>query len=250
MPILIVTQSLLLPLVFSAIILYFSSSKRRTQAFLVLFSWASIYFWTKGALNLIPGEALDWIWVLIAVNAIFILSAPQQLLPLLCSLLFGVFLFIFSWPILSYQNELTVWFELVFFETVVAIVFYKIKSKPYGLPAIHFATSALALAIVSILSGSLLIGQLALSLVALTGIFSFYEIIQTPTKHSLYKSTQLMLLSLYFSLVIIGRLYVEIPMGSTVLLVLAPLSSLLSNINKNYLIQIAFSSLAILWALL
>jgi hypothetical protein len=117
-------------------------------------------------------------------------------------------------------------------------------------PTLVWAICAGGLALVTSLGGSVLVGQLAGALASVLAVFAIYEGYRGGTEPSVTSSVLMPLLQIYFSLLLIARVFAEIPLVSAMLLMMAPLVGLLLSGRFAFLAAITNVFLAWAWLLM
>ncbi len=230
MQIQLLLQTIILPLLLSFVVY---KTTRQNTAWLtagLFFAWLSACFWILQLPAWPPAEAVDWLWLaglafvtiqLIPddVNAHYVKAG--QLGAFILALL------LISLPLLQYALTAELIVELLLILLAAGILVITPPSSPA--PAFVISMSATALAICAALSGTLLVAQLSGALAAAVGMFAIAELTKRLASSHLQTSALLPLALLYLLLLTIVRLYADLPTGSALLLLFAPLSLRLKN---------------------
>ena len=100
------------------------------------------------------------------------------------------------------------------------------------------------------LDGSLLVGQLAIALASVTGAFALIELYKRLSTSAVGLAQLVPLVQVYLALLLIARVYAEIPLASSTLLLAAPLLGLLPRSRFAVLGSVASVAGALAWVLL
>jgi len=224
----LIVPSLLLPLLLSAVL--FGLSRRYPSLLwgLVLI-WLPSYFWLVGWPKLIPEEANDWLWLLVifSMGLTIAFMKLKRISALMQTGLLGLVLIVLAWPVLRYQLALGIVEELTAALFAGVIIFSGTVANRAATPALTLSISSGGLALVTALGGSLLIGQLAGALASVVIVFAVFELYRCLTAQSIPLIALTPVIQLYLALLVIARVYAEIPFLSAVLLLAAPMFGLL-----------------------
>jgi len=221
--------------------------------------WLPSYIWINGIPPSAFGEAKDWLWLLLGLSILLnVFFKPRfVILMLLQTLLLILLLIIIAWPVLQYQFSKMLIIEISTVSTAAAVIFYFIgkintpTSRSLRSPILSLAISSGGLALVVTLTGSLLIGQLAGVIASI--LFSMFILIALTAKSSnlaINSNNLIPIIQLYFTILVIARIYVELPLGITFLLLLAPLLGLIPKLRYSYVYSAIAVALAISWLML
>ncbi len=224
----LVLPSLLLPLSLSTV-LFALSRRYPLLRWGLAFVWLPSCFWLVDWPKPMPEEANDWLWLLVifsmGLNIGFMkrerISAQVQ------TGLLGLMLMVLAWPVLRYQLGLGVATELAAVFFAGAALFFGAAANRAVTPALTLALSGGGLALVTALGGSVLMGQLAGALASILMVFAVFELYHRFTKQSVTLIALTPVIQLYLALLLIARVYAEIPLVSAALLLVAPLMGLL-----------------------
>jgi len=224
----LVLPSFLLPLLLSAVLFALSRRYPALRWGLALI-WLPSYFWLVGWPKPMPEEANDWLWLLvifsIGLNIGFM--KRERISAWVQTGLLGLMLIVLAWPVLRYQLGLGVTAELTAVLFAGAALFFGTATNRAVTPALTLAMSGGGLALVTALGGSVLIGQLAGALASILMVFAMFELYHWFTKQSVTLIALTPVIQLYLALLLIARVYAEIPLVSAALLLAAPLIGLL-----------------------
>lgn len=247
----LILPTLVVPLMLS--VAGFTLSHRYpTLRWLLPILWLPSYFWLIGWPTRVPQEANEWLWVLLilslAVQTLW-LARPHLVASIQTGLL-GLALIALAWPVLRYQPELNIVLELLAVLCVGALMFFAAKRHRVATPALTLTISSIGLALVTALGGSVLVGQLVGALASVLGAFALYELYRRLTTPALSLSQLAPLIQIYLALLVIARVYAEIPLVSAFLLLISPLIALLSAHRYAVAGSVASAAAALAWLLL
>lgn len=224
----LILPSLVLPLMLSALWLAIS---RRYHALLwvVPVIWIPSCFWLVGWPKLLPQEANDWLWLLaiLSMGLQIGLSQRPRSAAMMQTGLLGLALIVMTWPVLRHQSGIGITMELVALLLGGSALFTGAKANHAATPSLALAFSSGGLALVTALGGSVLVGQLAGALASVLGAFALYELFKRFSTQGLSLSQLTPIIQIYLALLLVARVYAEIPLGSAALLLTAPLIGLL-----------------------
>jgi len=242
---LIITQSVVLPFGLSGLLLWLGSHKDGHNVIGSALIWLIAYAWIIGMPNVPPEEAVDWLWLLLVASYAIAYIPQRRARWLSRTLVFPTVLIAIAWPILRYQPSSALVGELVTIVVAGGILFNRMQQIRPVAPALALAINTAGLAIASALSGSLLVGQLAGALAAVTGGYAIVEMLNRLHKTRFSVQQMLVLLPVYLGLLVIARLYAELPLTSTALLLVSPISSTLTQWRYNWVISLLLSAGAV-----
>ncbi|NOX76592.1 MAG: hypothetical protein GXP17_08290 [Gammaproteobacteria bacterium] len=192
--------------------------------------WLPAYFWILGGeVPLLPEEASHWLWLLVLSSMLLLLGKPADSRPyfqwpsMAQIILLAVAIVILSRPVLQYELSLALGLELLLMLGVGAVLLVTISVNRAATPALTLAVSSSGLALVTALGGSVLVGQLAGALASVLGVFAVGEIYTRFGGRKLSQRQLVPVLQVYLALLLIARVYAEIPLPSMMLLLAAPL---------------------------
>ncbi|GMQ88707.1 MAG: hypothetical protein BMS9Abin09_0140 [Gammaproteobacteria bacterium] len=219
-------QSIVLPFGLSGLLLWLGPRRDRYKVIGNAAIWLIAYAWIIGLPNLPPEEALDWLWLLLAASytAGYVVQHRAQWLSRTSILL--ATLVVIAWPVLRYQLSGTLVGELVVIVVAGGVLFNRLPQIQPATPALTLVINTAGLAVASALSGSLLVGQLATALAAITGGYATAEIISRLHTTRFSAQQMLVLLPVYLGLLAIARLYAELPLTAAALLLVSPLAGI------------------------
>jgi hypothetical protein len=217
MQIQILMQTLLLPFFVSAV--GYKLLPARFVISGILLAWLASYSWMQGQFPLVPEGPVEQLWIFISLAVIggFFIEKKSYVIFLIA--LYCAGLLLFSWPILAYEIKLAFVLELAGFVIAgVALVYFKTDNTR---PALTSVLNFTCLGFVVAITGSLLIGQISISLAAAMGIYGIFEL-KNKLKIAEIKHDSLRMFGLMFLLLLfIARVYAEIDLYVTMLLVVA-----------------------------
>lgn len=223
-----IVPGVLIPLLLSGM-LWWMSCHYTTVLWGLPLTWLPSYLWIVGWPPFIPAQATDWLWPLLVASIIinFILQSRLILLIAAQTTLLALVLIAIAWPVMQYQFDMLLVLEIILFvATAFIIVSIAIKKQPAA-PALSLAISSGGMGLVIALGGSLLIGQLAGAMASTLGAFALIEVIRRCQQPSVNFINIIPPLQLYLTLLVIARIFAELPLGPTLLLLCTPLIGLL-----------------------
>jgi len=253
----IIIPSIVMPLIISVLALLLIKHYPISN-WIVPLIWIPSYIWISGSPNIPPSEAKDWLWLLLGLSIVinYFLKNRQLLATIMQSLLLTLTLIIIALPVLRYQFDIQLLIEI----TVVLIVSY---SSIYSLisnntsmvfrsrsTAIALAISCAGSGLVIMLAGSLLVGQLVGALAVVLAVFIVIELMFKPQLIILNLQNQIPIIQLYFALLVIARIFVELQLGLSLLLLLAPLIGIVAKHRFAYALSAISVVSAVSWLLL
>ena len=217
----LIMPSLILPLGLSVIWLVLSR-KYPIWRWLVPLIWLPACFWLIGLPDGLPREAMDWLTPILLLSLLLQFSLRQHhnlIGPAQAGLLL-IALVLLSWPVLRHEADTALLLELLAVLLAGGISF--LSSHSSSAPALSLATGGAALALVTALGGSLLVGQLSGALASTLGAFALYELARRLQAPAIVRVQLHPLLQIYLALLVIARIYAGIPLASAALLLIAP----------------------------
>ena len=223
-------STLIVPFALSFILKKLLVKHKQFEVLAVFATWLVSYVWIAGLPSFLPKEAIEWC-VYLGVAAILIsffmkinsrhkstsnLNGPVSFFALS---IIGIILV--TWPVLSRSPDLQLLTELFFFGLIAVVITYRSSySKPVN-PALTLGISNAGLAIVAGLGGSLLIGQLAGALAASLGAYALLELFKKLKTAELRVDTSLLVSLLSLIMLVVARVFAEIPFTSAIFIGLA-----------------------------
>jgi len=209
--------------------------------------WFPSFVWLIGWPSVIPAEANHWLYPLAVFSVLISLYIKTRLnlISVLQTLLLALVLIAISWPVLQYQFNWMLLFELLAVIVAGFVLFNFSVKRQAKTPALIMAVSSGGMGLVVALGGSLLIGQLAGALASILITLAVVELMTKMQNPAAALSSFVPVMQLYFGILIIARIYAEIPLGPSALLLMAPLAGLMS--AKRY--ALGFSAACVIVAL-
>lgn len=242
----ILIPTLLLPGLLS-IALYWPSRRYPAAAWGIALIWLPSLIWLTGWPVLYPAEANNWLWLLAPLS--ILIGIRYQSRPathgLGQSLLLIVILFAITWPVLADTLQTQLLLELLTVLISSRLLVRAIAQPHTASPALATAISAAGAGISIALAGSLLIGQLVIALATVLSAFVIAELLRQPLSVPLAKLIPLQ--QLYLSLLVIARVYAELPLGPSALLLGAILGGTLIRHRLAPVFSLLCVSSALLW---
>jgi len=246
-----ILPSAVLPLFLSAVLWWLSKRYAITLWGLPLI-WLPSYVWLTGWPSIIPSEANDWLWILVIISVLInTVTRPRySLITSLQTMLLALAAVAVAWPVLQYQFNLMLVTELLIVIVAGFILLRVAATGQATSPALSLAISSGGMGLVVALGGSLLIGQLAGALAAVLAAFALHEVLSKFQNSMTSLFNLIPMLQLYFAILVIARIFADIPLGPSVLLLVAPLAGLLPAVRY----ASAFSAVSVIasisWLLL
>jgi len=246
-----ILPSALLPALLSIVVWWANKQKPITIWALPLI-WLPSYVWLIGWPSLIPAEANHWLYMVAIISVLIVLffKSLKTVMPVMQTVLLGLALFAIAWPVLHYNFSWLLLLEMLAV-TIVAYLFFNFSNKSEATsPALTMATSGGGMGLVVALGGSLLIGQLAGALASVLMAFVIVELGSKCQKPAFDLLTIVPLIQLYFLILVIARIFAELPLAPSILLLLAPLVGLIPGKRFASAFSISFVIAALAWLLL
>jgi len=246
----LIVPSFLLPLLLSAVLFGLSRRYPSLRWGLVLI-WLPSCFWLVGWPKPVPEEANDWLWILaiLSMGLTVGFMKRERTSALVQTGLLGLVLIVLAWPVLRYQLSLDVAVELTAVLFAGAVIFFGTVANRAATPALTLSISSGGLALVTALGGSLLIGQLVGALASVLIVFAVFELYRWLTAQSISLIALTPVIQLYLALLVIARVYAEIPLLSAGLLLAAPMMGLLLRGRFTIIGTGVYVSAALAWLL-
>ncbi|VAW81427.1 hypothetical protein MNBD_GAMMA14-1907 [hydrothermal vent metagenome] len=242
---LIIIQSVALPFSLSILLLWLVQGKDIYKLAGSVMIWLAMYAWIIQWPELPPGEAVDWLWLLLVAMAATGYMAHRRTRHFLRTTLFLTVVIAIAWPVLRYQPSIIMISELVVIVTIGGFLFNLAEKTRPVTPALNLAIQASGLAIACALSGSLLVGQLSAALAAVTGGYAIPEMLYWKKETRFSTQQILVFLPLYLALLLIARIYAELPITTTLLLLTGLVSSALIPWRHSWAISLLLNTGAI-----
>lgn len=242
---LLVIQSIALPFGLSGLLLWSGLHKDVHRVIGSALIWLAAYAWIIQWPAFPPGEAVDWLWLLLVASVAAVYSTHCRARWLFRTAAFLTAILAIAWPVLHYQPSVALAGELVIMIVTGSILFSRAEYITPPAPALTLAIQATGLAIASALSGSLLVGQLSAALAAVTGTYAIPEILDRLHKTPFDIQQRLAFLPLYLGLLTIARLYAELPPATTALLLASAVFSALAPWRHGWVISLLLNAGAI-----
>ena len=223
-----VLPSVVLPLLLSALLWWLSRYYSVALWGLPLI-WLPSYIWLTGWPSLLPAEANEWLMLLVILATLinFTLKSKPWTLVAAHTLLLVFALIAIAWPVMKFQLDVVLVIEMLVV-TFAAIVLYRFSVNDRAtMPSLSMAISSGGMGIVIALGGSLLIGQLAGSLASVLAVFAIADVIRKRQQASVGTLNLIPVMQIYLAILVIARIYAEIPPGPSALLLVAPLAGLI-----------------------
>lgn len=219
--------SAVLPFLLSAL-LWWSTRRKPAMLWSLALIWLPSYVWLLGWPPLFPAEANQWLWLLVlaAVTINLMFKSRLALMVAFQTALLALILAAVAWPVLQYQLDMLLMVELV---TVMGVGFLLSNAAIRGrtaMPVLSLAISSGGMGIISALGGSLLMGQLAGALASVLLVFAVAELFG-KLQSSFSPVNLVPVTQLYLVILVIARVFAEIPLGPSLLLLVSPVAILI-----------------------
>jgi len=240
-----------LPALLSGFALWLNQ-KKGVAPWVIALIWLPSCIWLVGMPALIPEEASHWFVPLVIISvliaALLKLQVKQQVL--LQIILLALILVAVAWPVLSYQFSWLLLAELLVVILTAAVLYLFSAKNHQTAPALTMAISSGGMSLVIALGGSLLIGQLAGALASVLIAFVLFELVNRLNKSAVTMIELIPVMQLYFVILVIARVFAELELVPSILLLLAPLAGVI--IRKRYaFVSSAISVvIAVVWLLM
>ena len=246
-----ILPSAVVPILLSALVWWFNQRKSIVLWALPVI-WLPSFVWLIGWPSIIPAEANQWLYPLAIFSVLISISfkLKSNLVTALQTLLLLLILIAITWPVLQYQFSWMLLIELLAVSVAGFILFYLSVDRQAKAPALTIAISSGGMGLVVALGGSLLIGQLAGALASILISFVIVELMTKLQKPTAKLSTFGPLMQLYFGILFIARIFAEIPLGPSALLLIAPLAGVMSSKRYAFSFSMATVIAALIWLLL
>lgn len=245
-----VLPSLILPLILSFGLWWGIQSYPAAQWGLPVI-WLPSYIWLIGLPTSFPGEAIEWLWGLVVVSTLISIVFRSRLL--LCAIfqmaLLVLVLAAVAYPVLRYEPSMLLVVESVVVIACYGIISYLVRARATT-PALSMAISSGGLALGVALGGSVVVGQLAGALASILGVFAFREILHKLQKPAVSSASILTVVQLYLVILVTARFFAEIPLGPSILLLVAPLAGLALKMRYAFVLSLASVISALAWLML
>lgn len=232
MPYILALQAVVLPGVFSLLAQLFCKRYQQfgyLQAPLMIIGWLLAYAWIVSGPNFPPRQASDWLGLaaLFSVLPIAIAALPNKLVKALIFCIVSTGMLIAAWPVLSYDATLKthalIWLEMALYITLLVVIVVRDQhDQQHSHPLFNYALSTATLGIITILSGSLLLGLLAIALAFAHAWPALIDLKNTvfiaPKQAKLPFNT--LAYSMAIFLLMMARTYAEIPIFAALLLII------------------------------
>lgn len=239
MPHILALQAIILPGIFSLLAQLFCRRYQQfghLQAPLMIIGWLIAYAWIVSGPNFPPRQASDWLGLaaLFSVLPIAIATLPKKIVQGLVISIIGAGMLIAAWPVLSFdatiKTHALIWLEMTLYIGLLSLVVFKDKyAQQLSQPLFNYALSTATLGIITILSGSLLLGLLAIALAFAHAWPALMDLKNTvliaPHSSPLHFNALPYAIALF--LLMMARIYAEIPASSALLLIVSSLLTLL-----------------------
>jgi hypothetical protein len=247
----LILPSLLLPMTLS-LFLFVVSRHFKTLPWILPFVWLPSCFWLTGLPEQFPPqEANHWLWILAVVSSLTNISLMihRTLSSYVQVGLLVLGIIILAWPVLDAQASMSLIIELLALLIVAGLFLRCTDFNHPKSPTLILSISSGGLGLVSTLGGSVLVGQLSGALASSLGVFALYEIYKrflTPAVTTMQLSPAILL---YFSLLLIARVYAEIPLVSSALLLIAP-APLIIRHKYGFIASLLCVATSLIWLLM
>lgn len=226
--VLLVLQVLVLPLALSLVAWRYSLKFNGLIMPALFLIWAVCYFWIDGIPSIPPAEAIEWVSLLglLFVLIYYFVQAEIVHHVVVSLILLTASIVLLTWPVITHSTDPQLFFEIAVFIAAGVFILFRLSRSDPSSPALTLGITQTGLAIVSGIGGSLLIGQLSGVLASALAFFIFFELYKKFTESLMeVRATSLMLIMSLW-LMLIARIYAEIPLGPTVMLLLSLLLGL------------------------
>lgn len=241
----------LLPALLSGLALWLNQ-KNGVAPWVIALIWLPSCVWLVGMPALIPEEASHWLLPLVIFSVLIaaLLKSQVKQQVLLQIILLLLILVAVAWPVLNYQFSWMLLVELLAVILVTSLLYFFSAKNQQTMPALTMAISSGGMGLVIALGGSLLIGQLAGALASVLFAFVLLELINRLNKSVVTMMELLPLMQLYLVILVIARVFAEIELLPSVMLLLAPLAAVVINKRYAFVASAVCIGVAVLWLLM
>jgi len=246
-----ILPSVVLPLLLSAL-LWWVSRYYSVALWTLPLIWLPSLIWLIGWPSLVPAEANEWLMLLVIIATLinFMYKSKPRVLFASQTFLLLLAVIAIAWPVMKYQFDMTLAIELLVV-IIVAVVLYRFSVVNLATtPTLSMAISSGGMGIVVALGGSILVGQLAGSLASVLAVFAIAEVIRKRQQSSLGTLKLIPVMQIYLAILVIARIFAEIPAGPSALLLVAPLVGLIPATRYASAFSAVSVTAAISWLLL
>lgn len=220
---------------------------RPSSSLIVFITWLPLYAWIIQLPNAPPKQALDWVWIYIILASVgtrLTTIKYNKSETMYQSIIFLIIGSLIIWPAVSYNASFSshwlIWLESFIFSAVGVYILFMLttiklqakKGDQIILGNIHLWLFTGSLGFTVILAGSLLIGELLLALSSVFFTLGFYCIFRKNFKINITVSGLPIFYGLSLLFLLIARIYVEVDIINTTLLMLSIILSSVIIIRK------------------
>jgi len=240
-----------LPAILSLLALWLNQQKA-IAPWIIALIWLPSCVWLVGMPALIPEEASHWLVPLVIFSVLIAVLLKSQVKQqvLLQIILLLLILVAVVWPVLSYQFSWMLVAELLAVILAASALYLLSATNQKALPALTMMISSGGMGLVVALGGSLLIGQLAGALASVLFAFVLFELVSRLNKSAVTVIELVPVMQLYFVILVIARVFAEIEMVPSLMLLLAPLASVVINKRYAFVASALCIGIAVLWLLM
>ncbi len=242
MQIQLLLQTIIVPFLISAAA--FKILNRNYSVLGILAAWLVSYFWILERIPLVPEVAEDLLWLYISFAILAGYFLQQKLFKYGLLSAYIVCIIFISWPVLRYEIDIQFIAEMLVF-VVAAYIVISVKGNN-NRPAFTAAMGFSVVAVITALSGSLLIGQLAGSVAAAIGFFALLEIKSGLKDKQMQDKYFTGFTLLYFLILYIARVFAEVDLYVVAALLAAGLLSLFARKNLFLILSICMYAVAVI----
>jgi hypothetical protein len=249
----IILPSFILPALFSFSLLGITLKSNYIYRVLAIV-WLPSYFWINGGPNFLSIATNDWLWAVALLSIVSIaLFRQQKYSGIAQSVILLAALIALAWPLQHLFNT-EFMMSLIFVFIAGSLIFYLPRERRV-MPVTNLAVSSTGLGVVAALTGSLLVGQLAIALASLISAFSIKELVNQYGKQKKQASIINTLslepfILLYVLLLVIARVYTDLAIAPFMLLLLAPIAGMFIRWRLSPFTSAVFVFSALVWLLL
>jgi len=240
-----------LPALLSGFALWLNQ-KKDIAPWVIVLIWLPSCVWLVGMPALIPEEASHWLLPLVIFSVLIaaLLKSQVRQNVLIQIVLLVLILIAVAWPVLSYQFSWMLLAELLVMILIASALYFFSAKNQQTMPALTMAISSGGMGMVVALGGSLLIGQLAGALASVLFAFVLFELVGRLNKSAVTMTELMPIMQLYFVILVIARVFAEIELLPSVMLLLAPLASVVINKRYAFVASVLCIGIAVFWLLM
>jgi len=224
MKILLVAQSIAIPLFLSYALANIRPSQKYFAVFGFVLIWASLFVWITGFPEIMPTQAIDWLLLLVILLLATVIIESRKFRLITISSLMVTSIILYSLPLLKYELNIQLLLEMVMFGLAAVVSYILLEYRKPVAASLTVSISSGFMAIGTLLGGSMLIAQLSSVLTFTLAGFALHDIRRTDGSALRSHDIMIIAIAIYYSLLMIGHFFSEFPLQMTVMLLVAPIT--------------------------